>query len=70
MKGIVKWFDVEKGYGFIECNGEDIFVHFTTIREEGHKSLVQGEYVNFEIVNTIKGKRAKNVISDKEKEAA
>lgn len=70
MKGIVKWFDDEKGYGFIECNGEDIFVHFTTIREEGHKSLVQGEYVNFEIVNTIKGKRTKNVISDKENEAA
>ena len=45
---------------------EDIFVHFTTIREDGHKSLVQGEYVNFEIVNTIKGKRAKNVISDKD----
>lgn len=70
MKGIVKWFDDEKGYGFIEYNGEDIFVHFTTIREDGHKTLVQGEYVTFEIVHTIKGKRAKNVVSSKEIEAA
>lgn len=70
MKGIVKWFDDEKGYGFIEYNGEDIFVHFTTIREEGHKTLVQGEFVNFEVVNTVNGKRAKNVVSVKEIEAA
>lgn len=69
MKGIVKWFDDEKGYGFIECKGEDIFVHFTTIREDGHKTLVQGEFVNFDIVKTIKGKRAKNVTSDKEEAA-
>ena len=40
MKGIVKWFDDQKGYGFIECKGEDIFVHFTIIREDGYKSLL------------------------------
>lgn len=67
MTGKVKWFNDEKGFGFIEYrDNDDIFVHYSSIRDKGHKSLVQGEYVEFELVKTDSGYKAKNVISVKE----
>ena len=66
MKGKVKWFNNEKGFGFIEYNeNEDIFVHYYAIRSEGYKSLVEGQYVEFELVRTDKGLQAKNVVEIK-----
>lgn len=63
LKGKIKWFDDDKGYGFIKGeDGKDIFVHYSTIREEGHKTLSEGEEVEFEVVNTDKGLQAKNVV--------
>ena len=59
--GTVKWFDSKKGYGFIENEGKDIFVHFSEIVEEGYKSLKDGEKVEFEIQKDDQGERAKNV---------
>ena len=60
--GIVKWFDSKKGYGFIEVEGgDDIFVHFSEIQEEGYKSLKDGEKVEFEIQKDDQGERAKSV---------
>lgn len=67
MESKVKWFNDEKGFGFIEYkDNQDIFVHYSTIRDKGHKTLVQGEIVEFELVKTDKGYKAKNVISKKE----
>ena len=61
-QGTVKWFDNEKGYGFIECNnGEDVFVHFTGIKEEGFRSLDEGQAVEFDLVDGIRGAQAANV---------
>lgn len=60
--GTVKWFDVKKGFGFIEMEvGEDIFVHFSAIQGEGFKRLEQGEEVEFDIVETERGQQAANV---------
>lgn len=62
MRGTVKWFNNEKGYGFIQCqNFEDIFVHFSAIKKEGYKSLKEGEIVDFKLIETEKGLQAKNV---------
>ncbi|MEK4699333.1 cold shock domain-containing protein [Solibacillus sp. FSL R7-0668] len=62
-QGTVKWFDNEKGYGFIECdNGEDVFVHFTGIKEEGFRTLAEGQAVEFEVVDGIRGAQAANVL--------
>ena len=63
MQGTVKWFNNDKGYGFIqgETEGEDIFVHHTAILAEGFRTLNQGERVNFEIVQGPKGLQARNV---------
>ncbi|MCH5334666.1 MAG: cold shock domain-containing protein [Alistipes sp.] len=53
MTGTVKWFDSRKGFGFITCgNGEDIFVHFSNIADEGFKSLKRGRTVEFDVVRT------------------
>ncbi len=61
-KGIVKWFNAEKGFGFITVDGgEDVFVHFTAIMGDGYKSLEQGQNVTFEIVTGEKGPQAANV---------
>ncbi|MCR4441621.1 MAG: cold-shock protein [Peptococcaceae bacterium] len=63
MQGKVKWFNKEKGYGFIEREGgSDVFVHFSAIQEEGFKTLQEGEIVQFEIVEGPKGLQAANVI--------
>ncbi|MBA1334378.1 MAG: Cold shock protein of CSP family [Firmicutes bacterium] len=61
-KGRVKWFNAEKGYGFIEReNGEDVFVHFSAIEMDGFKTLEEGQEVEFEIVQGAKGPQAANV---------
>lgn len=66
MRSKVKWFNNEKGFGFIEYKeNEDIFVHYSAIRSEGYKTLVEGQYVEFEIVRTDKGLQAKNVVEVK-----
>ena len=66
MKGKVKWFNNEKGYGFIEYKDqEDIFVHYSSILSQGYKTLVEGQYVEFELVETDKGLQAKNVVEIK-----
>ena len=62
MSGNVKWFNNEKGYGFIDYpNGEDIFVHYSAIKQEGYKSLSEGQIVNFDLIETPKGLQAINV---------
>ncbi|AYO29912.1 cold-shock protein [Biomaibacter acetigenes] len=63
MQGKVKWFNQEKGYGFIEVEGEkDIFVHYTAIQQEGFKTLKEGEKVEFDVVEGQKGPQAANVV--------
>ena len=60
--GTVKWFNSEKGFGFIEREGgEDVFVHFSSIQGEGFKSLEEGQNVTFEIEDGQRGPQAKNV---------
>ena len=62
-KGTVKWFNASKGYGFIaQENGEDLFVHFSAIQDEGFKSLDEGQAVEFEITQGAKGAQATNVV--------
>ncbi|MFD1361963.1 cold shock domain-containing protein [Lentibacillus salinarum] len=62
MTGTVKWFNAEKGFGFIEReDGDDVFVHFSAINAEGFKTLEDGENVEFEIVEGNRGPQAANV---------
>ena len=62
MIGRVKWFNNEKGYGFIEFKeDEDIFVHYSAIEAEGYKTLSEGQLVEFKLVETSKGFHAINV---------
>lgn len=62
LQGTVKWFSAEKGYGFIEQDsGDDVFVHFSAIQEDGYKALNEGQKVNFEIVDGDRGPQAANV---------
>lgn len=63
--GTVKWFNDAKGYGFIKPDDEekDVFVHYTAIQMRGHKTLTEGQRVQFEIVEGAKGPQAANVIA-------
>jgi len=62
MTGKVKWFNSEKGYGFITTDeGNDIFVHYSQIQKDGFKSLEEGERVQFDVVDGDKGPQAANV---------
>ena len=66
MTGKVKWFNAEKGFGFIEREGgDDVFVHFTAIQTNGFKTLDEGQNVEFEITNGAKGPQAANVVKDR-----
>ncbi|MCK6256646.1 cold-shock protein CspD [Fictibacillus sp. WQ 8-8] len=61
--GKVKWFNAEKGFGFIEVEGgDDVFVHFSAIQSDGFKSLDEGQEVEFEIVDGARGPQAANVV--------
>lgn len=63
MEGKVKWFNAEKGFGFIEKEeGGDVFVHFSAIQGEGYKSLDENERVKFDVVQGNRGPQASNVV--------
>ncbi|AIK40028.1 cold-shock protein [Bacillus pseudomycoides] len=63
LTGKVKWFNSEKGFGFIEVeDGSDVFVHFSAITGEGFKSLDEGQEVSFEVEEGNRGPQAKNVV--------
>ncbi len=63
QNGKVKWFNSEKGFGFIEVEGgDDVFVHFSAIQGDGYKSLEEGQEVSFEIVEGDRGPQAANVV--------
>lgn len=63
MQGKVKWFNAEKGFGFIsQDDGSDIFVHYSQIQQSGYKSLEEGQLVEFELIINERGPQAKNVV--------
>ena len=63
MKGTVKWFNNQKGYGFIcDEQGKDVFVHYSGLNMEGFKTLDEGQSVTFDIVEGPRGKQAANVV--------
>ena len=63
MTGTVKWFNAEKGFGFISReDGDDVFVHFSAIQGDGFKSLDEGQRVNFDLTKGPRGPQAENVI--------
>ncbi|HUC90666.1 MAG TPA: cold-shock protein [Paenibacillus sp.] len=62
-EGTVKWFNAEKGYGFIQVDdGDDVFVHFSAIQGEGFKTLDEGQRVQFTIAQGNRGPQAENVV--------
>lgn len=62
MNGTVKWFNTQKGYGFItDSENKDIFVHYSGIVADGFKSLTEGQAVTFDVIDTEKGRQAINV---------
>lgn len=64
MQGRVKWFNNDKGYGFIDYpEGEDIFVHYSAIKQDGYKTLSEGQVVEFDLIETAKGLQAINVLA-------
>lgn len=63
MQGKVKWFNAEKGYGFITSeDGTDVFVHFSAIQSDGYKSLEEGQDVEFDVTEGDRGPQAANVV--------
>jgi CspA family cold shock protein len=63
LKGTVKWFNDKKGFGFIQQpNGEDLFVHFSAVKQDGFKSLKEGQSVSFTVKRGDKGPQADNVV--------
>lgn len=61
--GKVKWFNAEKGFGFITSEeGKDIFVHFSAIKADGYKSLEEGQTVDYDVTETDRGPQAQNVV--------
>ncbi|MDV5121182.1 MAG: cold shock domain-containing protein [Candidatus Scalindua sp.] len=70
IKGTVKWFDVKKGFGFIQQeDGNDVFVHYSNITGNGFKVLEDGESVEFEVIEGDKGLQAQNVVKAEEVQA-
>lgn len=64
-EGTVKWFNGEKGFGFIEQEaGDDVFVHFSAIQGEGFKTLDEGQHVTFDVEESERGPQAANVVKD------
>ena len=62
MNGLVKWFNNERGFGFVEYKpGEDVFVHYSQIRKDGYKTLNDGDFVSFNLIETDKGLQALDV---------
>lgn len=64
MQGVVKWFNEAKGFGFIQADGKDYFVHYKEIKKDGYKTLVEKEKVTFEPANSDKGLVARNICPD------
>lgn len=63
MLGKVKWFNAQKGFGFINRgDGKDIFVHYSQIQDNGYRTLIEGEEVEFDLVQTDRGDQARNVV--------
>jgi CspA family cold shock protein len=63
QQGTVKWFNSDKGYGFITSEtGKDVFVHFSAIQSNGFRSLEEGQQVSFDVVDGQKGPQAENVV--------
>jgi cold shock protein len=63
MQGKVKWFNAGKGFGFIETEeGKDVFVHFSSIQTDGFKTLDEGQDVEFDVVQGVRGPQAANVV--------
>ena len=63
MTGTVKWFNAEKGYGFISVeDGDDVFAHFSAVQSDGFKTLEEGQKVNFDIVQGARGPQAANIV--------
>jgi CspA family cold shock protein len=64
MNGTVKWFNAEKGFGFITGeDGKDVFAHFSQIKSEGYKSLQEGQKVSYDVVKGPKGPQAENIMA-------
>jgi CspA family cold shock protein len=63
VKGVVKWFNNQKGYGFlVPDGGKDVFVHYSVVQGDGYKTLTAGQQVEFEVITSDKGDQARNVV--------